>query len=71
MANLSLDVQIPVNTTASVYIPAKDAAERYRRGKALLKNGKPYQPANSKETYVLVELGSGTYHYTAPLDGQK
>jgi alpha-L-rhamnosidase len=60
---LNFDVEIPVNTTASVYIPAKDAANVMDSGKPL-KNGKPYQPANSKENYIMVELGSGTYHFT-------
>ncbi|MBD1363248.1 family 78 glycoside hydrolase catalytic domain [Mucilaginibacter sp. ZT4R22] len=67
---LNFDVEIPVNTTASVYIPAKDAANVMDSGKPL-KNGKPYQPANSKENYIMVELGSGTYHFTAPIEVQK
>jgi alpha-L-rhamnosidase len=67
---LSFDVEIPVNTTASVYIPAKDAANVMDDGKPV-KNGKPFQPANSKETYIMVELGSGTYHYTAPVEVAK
>ncbi|MEO7214635.1 family 78 glycoside hydrolase catalytic domain [Mucilaginibacter sp.] len=67
---LNFDVEIPVNTTASVYIPAKDAANVTDGGKPL-KNGKPYQPANSKENYIMVELGSGTYHFTAPIEVQK
>ncbi|RWY53804.1 alpha-L-rhamnosidase [Mucilaginibacter gilvus] len=60
---LNFDIEIPVNTTASVFIPAKDAASVMDGGKPL-KNGKPYQPAKSKENYIMVELGSGKYHYT-------
>ncbi|AMR33636.1 alpha-L-rhamnosidase [Mucilaginibacter sp. PAMC 26640] len=67
---LSLDIEIPVNTTASVYIPAKDASGVLENGKPV-QNGKPFQSAIGKENYVLVELGSGTYHYTAPVDMQK
>ncbi|OOQ60847.1 alpha-L-rhamnosidase [Mucilaginibacter pedocola] len=67
---LTLDVTVPVNTTASVYIPAKDAASVTDDGQPL-KSGKPFQPTYGQESYVLVELGSGTYHYTVPIDVKK
>ena len=67
---LNFDVEIPVNTTASVYIPAKESADVMADGK-LLQNGKSYQSPTGKESYIMVELGSGTYHFTATVDAQK
>jgi alpha-L-rhamnosidase len=57
-----MDVEIPVNTTATVYIPAKNAD-------AVKESGKILSQANGikiKETegdYVVLELGSGVYHF--------
>ncbi|RFZ84098.1 alpha-L-rhamnosidase [Mucilaginibacter terrenus] len=67
---LSLDVEIPVNTTASVYIPAKDATGIIADGKPL-QNAKQFQPTYGKENYIMVELGSGAYHFEAPIADRK
>ncbi len=55
-----MDVEIPANTTATVYIPAANAAAITEGGNAL--------PADIKVTgtengYVIVDIGSGVYHF--------
>lgn len=58
-----MDVEIPANTTATVYIPADDIGQ-------VTENGQPVtQFPNSKETafkttYTVLTLGSGQYHFT-------
>lgn len=62
-----LDVEIPANTTGTIYIPAPD-------GSALLENDKPVasesdiHPTTAEPGYLVVRVGSGIYHFsTAPL----
>jgi alpha-L-rhamnosidase len=54
---LLLDVEIPANTTATVYIPAKNADAITESGKSLT------QPATAEDGYVIVKIGSGQYHF--------
>lgn len=59
--NLILDVEIPANTTATLYIPATDA-------NAITESGKIVTEANIKilkmeESYLVVQLGSGKYQF--------
>lgn len=60
---ISMDVEIPANTTATVYIPADDFSQ-------VTENGQPVnQFPNSKvtefkTTYTVLTLGSGQYHFT-------
>jgi alpha-L-rhamnosidase len=57
-----MDVEIPANTTATVYIPAANAD-------AVTESGKPLSSlsdikiAGSKDGYVALQLGSGIYHF--------
>ncbi|NCI46828.1 family 78 glycoside hydrolase catalytic domain [Sediminibacterium sp. WSJ-3] len=53
---LLMDVEIPVNTRATVYLPAKNQAAITETG-GLAINGK------QEESYVVMELGSGSYHF--------
>jgi alpha-L-rhamnosidase len=59
-----LDVIIPVNTTATVYIPAAS-------GSTVLESGVPLnrspalKVADPEPGYVVVNVGSGTYHFNA------
>ena len=58
------DVEIPSNTTAVVYIPAKDADSIKENDKALsASNG--MKLSGKEEGYVVVELGSGKYSFTS------
>jgi alpha-L-rhamnosidase len=62
--NVTLDVEIPPNTTATVYIPAGN-------GSAVTESGKPLSSEpDIKVTepvagYVVVNVGSGSYHFSA------
>ncbi len=61
---LWLDVEIPANTTATVYIPAANAATVTENGVAL-SNVKDIKIVGSDKEYVQVALGSGVYHFVA------
>ncbi|MFT4154491.1 family 78 glycoside hydrolase catalytic domain [Parafilimonas sp.] len=56
---ITIDVAIPPNTTATIYIPAKDASAVTESGKALQGN------ATMEDGYVVVNVGSGTYQFTS------
>ncbi len=58
-----MDIEIPANTRATVFIPASNAA-------AIIESGKPLSIQNIKvdatqDSYVEVEVGSGKYHFNA------
>lgn len=55
--DFSMNVTIPANTTATIYIPAKDAAD-------ITESGKPLQQQTTKdEDYIVLKVGSGVYHF--------
>jgi len=60
---LVFDVEIPANTTATVYIPAADA-------KSIIESNTPIDAVKeitvkgNESGYVIVELGSGIYHFS-------
>jgi alpha-L-rhamnosidase len=64
--NLLLDVEIPANTTATIYIPANGS-------NSVLESGKPIasEPdiklADSVAGYVVVNVGSGIYHFSTAI----
>jgi alpha-L-rhamnosidase len=60
---LQLDVVIPANTTATILVPASETATVREGGKALAA-GKGMQVSGSKDGYVAVETGSGSYRFT-------
>ncbi len=59
--NLLLDVEIPANTTATIYIPGSSA---------ILESGKPIssepeiKPGDAIAGYTVVNVGSGVYHFS-------
>jgi alpha-L-rhamnosidase len=61
--DLMLDVEIPANTTATVYVPAASS-------RAVLESGKPIaseeaiKVAAPETGYVVLNVGSGVYHFT-------
>jgi alpha-L-rhamnosidase len=59
---LILDVEIPANTTAVIYIPAKEVASVYESGK-ILADVKEIVAAGKTEGYIIVKAGSGKYHF--------
>ncbi len=61
---ITMDVEIPANTTATIYIPAANAA-------LVTESGKPLTAVNNikvegtAEDYVIINVGSGKYHFAA------
>ncbi len=53
-----MDVEIPANTTATVFIPAKNAGSVTESGAAV-----SAVDTRMEEGYVVVKLGSGMYHF--------
>lgn len=62
---LLLNIEIPANTTATVYIPATDAGEVTENGKALSAS-KDIRIAGREKEYIVLKVGSGSYHFSAP-----
>lgn len=60
----TLDVTIPVNTTADIFIPAADAAAVKESGSAL-SDHPGIKVLRQEGAYVVVETGSGNYHFEA------
>ncbi|MES2378231.1 MAG: family 78 glycoside hydrolase catalytic domain [Bacteroidota bacterium] len=59
--NFVLDVVIPANTTATIYVPTKADG-------AVTEGGKPVTKAAGQIAgYTAVNVGSGTYHFTTTL----
>lgn len=61
--SLLLNVEVPANTTASIFIPATDANAILESGKRL-SDVKTINLAGSREGYVQVKVGSGKYSFT-------
>jgi alpha-L-rhamnosidase len=60
---LLMEVTIPVNTKARIYIPAATETA-ITEGKTALRNSKNLVITGSENRYIIVEAGSGTYHFT-------
>jgi alpha-L-rhamnosidase len=58
-SRLSLDVTIPPNTTASIYLPTTDAMK-------VTESGKPIECASSRANVVHIDLPAGQYHFETP-----
>jgi alpha-L-rhamnosidase len=67
---LSLDVTIPANTRATVCIPAKDRAS-VRESKAPLDKAHGVKFLRQENNKVMVEIGSGTYHFNSEIGEAK
>lgn len=61
---VAMDVEIPANTTATVYVPAQSAETVLEGGKALSQN-KDVKVQSTEKDYVIVTLGSGKYQFSA------
>jgi len=60
---LQLDAEVPANTTAKIYIPAANA-ESIKEGGKNLSAMKELKVIGKEDDYILVEVGSGNYHFT-------
>jgi len=58
-----MDVTIPANTTATIYLPGSNAGAVMESGKALSADIKVNDVENG---YVVVNVGSGEYHFEVP-----
>ena len=57
--DVTMDVVIPANTTATIYIPATNI-------NAVTESGKALQPSTTTEDgYTVIKVGSGSYHFTS------
>jgi len=62
-SQLQLDVTIPANTTATIYIPAKEGATIKEGGKSIT-SGNTLKVGTSTGDYTTINVGSGSYHFT-------
>jgi alpha-L-rhamnosidase len=60
---LLLDVEVPANTQATIYIPAEDV-NTITEGNTALSMIKDIKVIGKDEGYIKVETGSGSYHFT-------
>lgn len=60
----TMDVEIPANATATVYIPSSDAASVMENG-LLLSAVKDITVKGTDNGYIVVQIGSGKYHFEA------
>lgn len=61
---LLMEVEIPVNTRATVYIPAKEPKLVTENNKFIY-TSKDIIIKGTEEDYLVVEIGSGIYHFSA------
>ncbi|MDB5277781.1 MAG: Bacterial alpha-L-rhamnosidase [Ferruginibacter sp.] len=57
-----MDVEIPANTTATIYVPTTTATAVTENGKAV-STLTDIKVAGTEEGYVLLQVGSGKYHF--------
>ncbi|MDN3657608.1 family 78 glycoside hydrolase catalytic domain [Ferruginibacter paludis] len=57
-----MDVEIPANTTATIYVPATAATAVTENGKAVSTIA-DIKVSGTEEGYVLLQVGSGKYHF--------
>jgi alpha-L-rhamnosidase len=62
--SVELDVEIPPNTSSTVYLPTTDAASVREGGKTLAAE-KEIGSGAIENGYIVLQLGSGNYHFRA------
>lgn len=60
---LIVEVEIPANTTATVYIPAKNAGDIQENGNPIT-GSQGIQVAGAEKDYTPLKMGSGTYRFS-------
>jgi alpha-L-rhamnosidase len=63
---LLVDVEIPANTSAEVFVPA-ESADQILENDQPLSMAKEVQVLGKKDHYIQVKLGSGKYRFSAPV----
>ena len=66
---LKLEVAVPANTTATVYVPAKDEAGVTESGKPAAK-AKGVKFLRMENTTAVYAVGSGIYRFQSALPGK-
>ena len=61
---MTLEVTIPANTTATVYVPAAEAGSVTESGEPAARRGRAIPPAQPGE--AVFEVGSGSYTFASP-----
>ena len=64
--SFQMDVEVPANSRATVFIPAK-SADSIKEGTEKLTAVKDLQVKGMEAGFMVVELGSGKYHFTSTL----
>ncbi|MCX6033389.1 MAG: hypothetical protein NTV38_00175 [Chloroflexi bacterium] len=67
---VTMEVAIPVNTTATVYVPAKDAAGVTESGKSAAKS-EGVKFLRLQDSAAVYSVGSGTYRFQSTLPGSR
>lgn len=62
---LQWDITVPANTTATVYVPTNNAASLLESGRVVNAATPGITTVQPEADSVVIELGSGTYHFTA------
>lgn len=65
----ALDVTVPPNAAATIYVPATNP-DQVREGGQKLAASRGTAPGPVENGYVPVQVGSGQYHFTAPVPAQ-
>ena len=68
--SLLLDINVPANTGSTVYIPAPEGG-LVTEGGHLLGNVKEIKIAGVGRGYLMVDLGSGNYHFAVKQEAQQ
>ncbi|RYY61487.1 MAG: hypothetical protein EOO05_06260 [Chitinophagaceae bacterium] len=63
-SSLELNISVPANTTATVFIPTKDAGS-IRENKTKVKGNKNFRFLRMEEGAAVYEIGSGDYSFTS------
>jgi len=61
---ISMDIEIPVNTTATIFVPSLSADSIIESGK-LLTEVKEIRKCGEENGYIILNVGSGKYHFIA------
>ncbi|MBN1789074.1 MAG: family 78 glycoside hydrolase catalytic domain [Bacteroidales bacterium] len=60
---LTLDIEVPVNTTATVFVPSEELSKVTEGGKPL-PDVKDIQVVEARDGWVVLKVGSGRYRFT-------
>ncbi len=64
--NLMMDTEIPPNSTATIFIPAKNAEGILESGN-VISGSNDVKVLGTEEGYVTIKVGSGKYHFTSKM----